>query len=408
MTILWISATLMLLVALALVLWPLISRRPNSILDQQDANLAVFRRRFAELESDHQAGLLGDDDFAEARQELEHQLLGDLGDEQQQQSVRPSRPAFATAAMVALLLPLFAVMLYLQLGSPAVLKPQMAAAISSDEQEQIAFIQEHLAELEAKVAADPSDLEGVMMLGRAYLVLQRFDDAVALYATAENQAKQQPVLLVDYAEALGYSQGGNLLGRPAELLQRALAMEPAFPKGLWLAGVAAMQADESQQARQYWQRLVAVLPPGSETAEQVQQLLADISQEDVTTETPQAPSAADTASLQVEVELAPELAAQVAAGSTVFVLARPADGPRAPLAVVRHPVERLPLRVTLDESMAMVPGMSLSQFPEVVVEARISRSGEAMSQAGDLVGYSAPIALDGSNAISIIINEVVN
>lgn len=401
MIIFWIAAGLMLLAALALVLWPLLLRRSAPVLDQQDANVAVFRRRLAELEADQQAGLLADADLAEARQELERQLLGDLPG-QPQQAVPAPRPAFATALVVGLLLPLAVALLYLQLGNPAAVEPQLAGGLSADEQQQIAFIERHLADLEAQVAQEPGNLEAVMMLGRAYLVLQRFDAAVALYAQAEPQAGHEPVFLVDYAEALAYAQGGNLMGRPTELLQRAVALDPAFPKGLWMAGVAAMQAEQPAQARQYWQRLAALLPPDSPTAEQVRQLLAEI----------EAPGGAaeplPAASLQVEVELAPELASRVAAGSTVFVLARPVGGPRAPLAVVRHPAERLPLRIVLDESMAMVAGMSLSQFPEVVVEARISGSGEATSKAGDLIGLSAPVAVKDGGPVSIIINQVVN
>lgn len=401
---LWIAAGLMLLAALALVLRPLLSQQPEPVLDQHHANIAIFRRRAAELSADHQAGLLTDADLTEARQELERQLLGDLKEQAPQTVTPPPRPAVTTALVIGLLLPLVAVLLYLQLGNPAAVEPMVAAGSAQDEQQQIAFIEQHLAELEAKVAQEPEDLEAVMMLGRAYLVLQRFDAAVALYAQVESQAGQEPVFLVDYAEALGYAQGGNLLGRPTELLRQALAVEPAFPKGLWLAGVAAMQADQPGQARQYWQRLSAVLPPESPTAEQLRQLLAEIDAQGVAAEP--APHAAP-ASLQVEVELAPELAAQVAAGSTVFVLARPVDGPRAPLAVVRHSVERLPLKVTLDENMAMVPGMSLSQFPDVVVEARISQSGDAVSKAGDLIGYSQPVTTTDSSTVRVVINQTV-
>jgi cytochrome c-type biogenesis protein CcmH len=399
----WIIAGLMLLAALALVLRPLLSNRPlSAALDQQDANIAVFRRRLDELETEQAAGLLTAADAAEARLELERQLLGDLGE---RAAPLRRRPSYGAALAVGLLLPIAAVLMYLQLGSPTA-ATGIAAGAASDEQSQVAFIREHIGDLEEKVRAEPGNLEAVLMLGRAYLVLQQYDAAVALYAEAQSQLGDQSVLLVDYAEALGYAQGANLVGRPSELLQRALAVEPTSQKALWLMGLASMQADQPQQAQHYWQRLAATLPPESETAEQVRQLLAEVAAQ-LPAGTAEGQSAAVAASLQVEVRLAPALAEQVPVGGTVFVLARPATGQRAPLAVVRQPVERLPLQVTLDESMAMVPGMSLREFPQVVVEARISRSGDAASKPGDLLGRSGPVAVAAGEPVVIVIDQVV-
>ncbi len=391
----WIACAVMLLAALALVLRPLLAARPLPALDQQEANVAVFRRRLAELEAEQAAGLLTEADAAEARLELERQLLGDAASDPTQ-PLR-YRPSYKTAAVVGVALPVAVLALYLQMGSPRV--PD--ALPSQDVQSQLAFIQEHLAELEQQVRAEPDNLEALLMLGRAYVVLQRYDEAVELYAAAQPRFGGQPALLVDQAEALGYAQGGNLLGQPAALLDQALALAPAFPKGLWLAGLAAMQAEDPAQARQHWQRLLAELPADSEAAGQVRELLAELGGAS-------ADSAGPAASLQVEVQLAPALAQRVAPGSTVFVLARPAGGEqRAPLAVVRRTVDELPLAVTLDESMAMVPGMSLREFPDVVVEARVSLSGAAASQAGDLIGLSAPVRVGDAQRVSIVIDRVV-
>lgn len=393
----WIACAVMLLAALALVLRPLLSARPLPMLDQHDVNVAVFRRRLAELEAEQAAGLLTEADAAEARLELERQLLGDVASGPSQ-TLR-HRPSYKTAAVVGVALPVVVLALYLQMGSPRV--PDAVQA--QDVQSQLAFIQQHLAELEQQVQAEPENLEALLMLGRAYVVLQRYDEAVALYAAAQPRFGGQPALLVDQAEALGYAQGGNLLGRPRTLLEQALAIAPSFPKGLWLAGLAAMQAENPVQARQHWQRLLSELPPDSEAAGQVRALLAEL---DATSADGADPAAS--ASLQVEVQLAPALAQQVAPDSTVFVLARPADGEqRAPLAVVRRTVDELPFAVTLDESMAMVPGMSLREFSEVVVEARVSLSGAAASQAGDLIGLSAPVTVSGTQPVTIVIDRVV-
>src|SRR5690606_21173307 len=128
----------------------------------------------------------------------------------------------------------------------------------------------------------------------------QYDAAVALYAEAQSHLGDQPALLIDYAEALGYAQGANLVGRPSELLQRALAVEPTSQKALWLMGLASMQADQPQQAQHYWQRLAATLPPESDTAEQVRQLLAEVAAQ-LPAGTAESQSAAVAARLQIEV-----------------------------------------------------------------------------------------------------------
>ena len=390
----WLLALLMLVLALALVLPPLL-RRPASQVDHNRANIAIHRQRLAELDAEVAAGTLAPDTAAEARSEIERQLLSELQPEQRTQS-RPSR---VVAASVAVLLPLLAVGLYFQLGGQPPENRQ--AQVPADREGQIAFIREHLKELEMQVEAQPENLDGWLMLARSHMVLQQYEQAAQTLARAQERFGQEPNVLADRAEAAGYAAGGDLSGLPAELLQAALRVEPAHPKALWLAGLAAMQRDDSGQAEQYWRRLLAVLPPDSGPAQQVEQMLAQFGAQPAAE-----PEAAGQSALQVEVRLDPALAGSLPAEGTVFVLARAAEGPRAPLAVVRHAVGDLPLNVRLDDSMAMVEGMNLSRFPAVVVEARISRSGQAITQSGDLVGRSEPIQVGGSKNVEVVIDQI--
>jgi cytochrome c-type biogenesis protein CcmH len=395
----------MVLAALALILRPLLSDRPLSALDQRDVNLTIYHRRLQELEADQATGLLTEAAATEAKLELQRQLLGDLGPEPAAPARR--RPAYRAAAVVGVLLPVAVLALYLHLGSLGAEREMLAAASRSDGQDQVAFIREHLGELQAKVRAEPGNLEAVLMLGRAYLVLEQYDVAVDMYAASEPWAGGQVAFLVDYAEAVAYAQGGSMLGKPVQLLQQGLGIDPDFPKGLWLAGLAAIQADQPERARQYWEKLVAILPPESEPAAQLRQVLAEIGGAPATPEGQAEHAAAAAVSLQVDVSLSPELAQTVAAGSTVFVLARPADGQRTPLAAIRRTVGQFPFSVVLDESMAMVSGMSLREFPQVVVEARVSRSGDAASQPGDLIGRSEPVSTTSGDAVTIVIDRLV-
>lgn len=401
MIIFWLSAALMVLAALWLILRPLLSRRPLSALDQQDVNMGIYHRRVQELASDLSAGLLTEAAAAEAELELQRQLLGDLEVDEPAAPLQ-RRPAYWSALAVSILLPVVVLALYLHLGQP--LAEEQLLAARDGTQDQVAFIREHLGELRDKVANEPENLEAVLMLGRAYVVLEDYAAATAVYAASESWASHDAAFLVDYAEALGYAQGGNLQGKPVTLLQRGLAVDPNSPKGLWLAGLAAMQADQAEETRRYWGKLVEILPSDSEPAAQLRQLLAEV---EVTSPALAEQEAAAAPRLEIEVSLAPELASAVTAENTLFVLARPASEQRTPLAAIRRTVEQFPVTVELDETMSMLPGMSLREFPHVVVEARISRSGDAVSQPGDLLGRSKPVSTASNDMIRIVIDRVV-
>lgn len=390
MMLFWIAAAAMVVLALALVLPPLL-RSDTAAGDQNAANVAIFKERLAELEREAAAGGLSEQGLAEARAELERQLLGDLRSQPQKVSIKPARGA---ALVVALLVPALAAGLYFQLGGVALVE-QPTAQIPADREGQIAFIRDNLEQLRARVEADPDNLEGWLMLARSYMVLEQHQAAADALARAEQHLGEQPDLLANRAEAAGYAAQGDLSGQPRELLRRALALEPAHPKALWLAGLAALQAEDRRQAELYWRRLLAVLPPDSGTAAQVQQMLAQLQ-----------PAPATAAKLDVTVRLEPALAQGLPPDATVFVLARAAEGPRAPLAVVRRQVKDLPLSLTLDDSMAMVPEMNISRFGEVVVEARVSRSGAAAAASGDLIGRSEPVR-PGSQPLEILIDRTV-
>jgi len=118
-----------------------------------------------------------------------------------------------------------------------------------------------------------------------------------------------------------------------------------------------------------------------------------------------ASSAKAAASISGRVSLAPALAARVAPGDTLFVFARAAEGPRMPLAIIKRAGADLPLSFTLDDSMAMAPQFKLSAFANVVVGARLSKSGNAMPQSGDLEGTSPPLA-GRHSGIEIVIDTV--
>ena len=283
-------------------------------------------------------------------------------------------------------------------------------------------MEEMVERLADRLQQEPGNLEGWVMLGRSYFIMQRYREAAQAYSHAMAlSGEENPDLLADYAESLAMAHGNTMAGAPAKLLERALAADPAHPKALWYGGLAAYEVRDYALATDRWQKLMQLLPPDSDNARQLQEYLAKaqagLGGEAVVTAAepvaePAAPAAAEpvtaatVAALQVEVSLDEAMAGKVAPGDTLFIFARAANGPRMPLAIVRKTVADLPLTVRLDDSMAMTPAMKLSSFPQVVVGARISKSGTAMPQAGDVQGFSEPVSPDEVETVQVLINEV--
>jgi len=250
-------------------------------------------------------------------------------------------------------------------------------------------------------------------------VLERFDDARAALEKAASLNQGDPQLLADLADSLAMTSGESLRGKPQELILRALALDPNNQKALWLAGTAAYEQSDYAEALKYWRKLYKMLPAGSETARtmegniaEAQALLEGIDPSQVMSQAPTSQATAGastgdaTARVTGRVSLAADLRAKVGDDDTVFIFAKAVQGPPMPLAVQRAKVRDLPMDFELDDSMAMSPQMTLSRFPQVVVMARVSHSGNAMPQSGDLQGSSAPVAV-GSRVPEIKIDQVI-
>ncbi|MCX7891715.1 MAG: c-type cytochrome biogenesis protein CcmI [Burkholderiales bacterium] len=405
-------AVFMTAVALALVVRPLLAaRRPAADVGLAQSNLAILRAQRAELDADLEAGTLSETQHREAVAELERRALEEARPAAGE-ALRPAPRGAATAAALAVGIPLVAGLLYWQLGTPLALSPeaQQAAAHAGGEGRQ--FTQEEIdamiARVEERLARSPDDAQGWAVLARTYYTLQRFPEAVRAFAELARLAPDDADVLTDYADALAMAQGRSLAGKPMELVQRALAADPKHWKALALAASDAMNRKDYKTALGYWERLAAVVPPGSEMAQAVASNIAE-AREAGGIRAPPAAKAAPVpraATVGGTVSLAPALAARASPEDTVFIFARPAQGARMPLAIVRKQVKDLPVSFSLDDSMAMAPNMKLSDFPEVVVGARVAKGGTATSQPGDLEGLSAPVKT-GATGVAVVIDRVL-
>lgn len=404
------SISAMLLVAALLFLLPPLLRGSRARADAS-STLAVYRNQLAELDSDLAAGVLDRQQHAQASQELKARLLEDYASADGVPASTGGASGRYPALALGILMPVAAVALYMVLGTPAALSPAPSTAAQGVHHEvtpeQIVQMVENLAQ---RLDSEPDNLEGWLVLARSYAVLGRYQDSAAAYQRAAGLAPADAQLLADYADTLAMAQGKRLDGAPSEIIQRALAADARHPKALALAGSAAYQARDYAGARRYWERLLAVIPPESEYAQRVRANLDELRGLGAAASTAPAveksTSAGAAASIRGVLRVNPALAAKVAAQDTVFVFARAPAGPPMPLAVLRVKAARLPLAFTLDDSMSMTPALKLSQFAEVLVSARISKSGDASAQRGDLTVSALPVRL-GARDVELVIDSEV-
>jgi cytochrome c-type biogenesis protein CcmH len=427
-------AAAMVVAALVWVLVPLLRGTPARGVVGEASNVAILRDQLAELDRDLANGTLSREQYDVARRDLEQRVIEESKAAPKSVSGPPSSAGAYTAAVLGAALPIAAAVLYFTLGSHEALGPaaRMTAGAAADAQHDMSpqKIAEMAASLAARLEKDPNNAEGWVMLAHTYYSLKRFPEAVAAYERATALVPDNADLLADYADALGATTT-TLDGKPAELVQRALKADPTQWKALALAGTIAFNQKDFKQAVAYWEQLRATLPPESDIARSIEASIAEARQLGgiTTVATAPAPAAASTPAVPAAkgqsasaaksetaptsvagasavsgtVTLAPALAKATGPEDTVYVVARAAEGPRFPLAIIRKQVKDLPLKFSLDDSLAMSPEMKLSNYAEVVVGARVSKSGTATPQSGDLEGASKPIKV-GTSGVAVVID----
>jgi cytochrome c-type biogenesis protein CcmH len=405
-----LALLLLALVVTAYVLRPLIAR-PASRAEPDAAAvaLAVLRERRSELDA-ALAHLPADSPerraaLAEFAMQAESELPNDAVDPNPAQA-KPSRQPML-AALVALLLVVPTFGLYLLVGLPEAASPEFRAM------REPASIEELIDSLRTRLRDSPADIEGWQMLGRAELAQGKAQAAREAFDKALLLAPDNAQTKVDLADAIAQTQGSVLDGRPIALIREALVTEPRNPKALALAGAYEVRQGNTAGALSYWKTLLTVLPPDSDQARQIVGLVADLEAGRAPRVGPTAATPSDPAAsaLSGRIELDAALAAKLRPDDTLFIVARSLDaqgqpsGP--PLAVLRARGADLPLPFTLDDRLAMSPMAKLSTVApgtQVRVIARLSRSGEAATRSGDLLGNSNPVK-PGTSGMKVVIGQ---
>ncbi len=396
--------------------------------------LEGLKQKLAQLKELHASGVLPEPQFEEGKTALERQILELVlaapatAPGATKAAAAPVAPASQSAKPSGLLLGGLAVAIlvvagagYLWKGMPATGQAEMPQAASADGQspqhstnaDQIAAMTEKLL---ARLKDKPDDVEGWSMLARSYSVLGRHADALKAYEKASKLRKDDPTLLADYADSLAVNNNNSLDGEPMKLVERSLKLDPKNLKALYLAGTYAFNKQDYKSAIKTWETLAQAGPAGNVFVREVEPAIAEARKLaglpaaaaplDAAPQPVTAPAAIGAGMVSGTVTLSAALAKQAQPDDTVFVFARAAEGSRMPLAILRKQVKDLPITFTLDDSMAMSPATALSSVSQVIVGARISKSGNAMPQPGDLSGQSASVKV-GAAGLKIEIKDLV-
>lgn len=413
----------MVLCVAGVLMWVLLRQRPVvTHASQAKANAKVYRDQIADLDREHESGHISDTEWQQSRDELSMRLLEDTS-AQDDPVAKQEKPALWTAVLVAVALPLSAVGMYMWVGEPDALNPMAVQSNDKVDPTQLLQMAESLAQ---KLNDKPDNLQGWVMLGRTYRTLEKFDASVQAYDRALKLSADDDLKL-ERVEVLAMKSQGNFEGEPWTVIRDILQRDPQNYGALLMAGSASYSHEKFADALKYWQQARKPLAADNPDVPGLDEAIASVQQKlgmpvqvakgpSTQMNAAQTPAAAPSAitsgaastglTVSGQVAIAEALKGKVKPSDVVFIYATPANGERMPLAIFKTTVAQLPLAFTLDDSTAMTPERKLSGAGEVLVKVRVSKSGNAMPQSGDLAGTLGPVKV-GAKGLKLEIKDQI-
>ena len=426
----WVLTSMMLLLAIGLLVYPLLKARQLSSVAYKESNLKINEEKVRELELDLEEGRIDQQFYKVAREELDRELLIDIPDVSKENAALHYTKAAskhpALALVISVFVPMLALLLYLDLGMHNASDETFVAAQQPSAKQP--SIEEMTRKLEEKIEKEGGTVQEWIMLGRSHKYLGNNQQAANAFAVALEQDTENAQLMLERAEVLALSNDRVFTEEARALVLKAYELDPENPNTLWFIGVAEFQQGNHRQAISHLVELLpmaggeeevmksivtivaqsrqALLDAGEDVPELeqmlgIEQMKADAQAAEAAKAAPATAAASSAATaLSVAVDVSDSVRAKFNESDVVFVYAKAKQGPRMPLAVARLTLAALPATVTLDDSMAMVDGMNLSAFDQLVVSARVTRTGSAIAQSGDYIGQldvtdkSADVTLD--------------
>ena len=397
----YIAAFLLILLVLAMLFRPFIWKSSAVQASRQQLNAAIYKEELAKLEKEHADGLIDGASYELSHAELRQRLFQDTSEDD---GVAVLGSPKKTMIALVVIVPVVAVLIYFWLGSA-----QQIADGGAQKRVAQQDVEKMVAGLAAKMEQDPSNLKGWAMLARSYKVMGRPVDAEKAYDRAGSYLDSDAQLLADYADVSASNANGNFEGKPRAILKRALKADPNNMMALWLEGTADYNQGNYKAAIQVWDRLAKLLPPESDDAKMIQGSIleargkANLPPEDFSRPAAAAPAASGK-SISGEVTLDPNLKSRVKPDDIVMVIAR-APGARMPVAIMRGRAADLPMRFVLNDALAMTPDALISNMSEATVEVRVSKSGQAKAEPGDLFSSTQTVKV-GADKLKIVVDQV--
>ena len=446
----WIISALLVLIAFAFFLPPMLRKQQSDGGARRSQNILIANEQLSELEQNFEKGEVSQEEYQNTRDELELTLFSDVADDDSHLADNSTKAPVLSIIAVILFIPLLSVWLYKELGNSVYTTSFDSKKIAAEVNKNMAVprnpdgtpdIDTMVIGLQKKLEANPKNAEGWYMLGRSYMVLRRYSDATNAYEKAYQLMPESVDVMLSLADSIAMQNKGGVSGKSVELINKALEVDPNNLTALWLGGMAARQKKDYVVAIQRWSKVLDIIKDSSErqevislikeaekqlTPEQHQvvktELASLIAPKKVLNKTPnkkvetQAPTKAVAVetkqpsttekSITVSVSLSDTFKDKVSPTDVVFVYAKAMSGPPMPLAAAKIQVKDLPVDIILNDSMAMMPSMKLSAHSEVVIGARVSKSGQPVSKAGDL--YAEKRSVKIMSKVDLVINEVKN
>ncbi len=398
MTSFLIPAFLLLILVLVLLLRPFIFPAKSKATSRRQMNATIYREELDKLEAEHAAGVIAAVDYEIAHAEMRQRLFQDTIEEDDREVEGSSKK---TAIGLCIFIVLLSSALYFSLGDAV-----RIAQGNSEKPVTQEGVEKMVAEFAIKMEKDPSNLKGWAMLARSYRILGRNEDAAKAYARAGNFIDSDPQLLADYADVLATNANGSFAGKPLQLINQALKLDPNNLMALWLSGTAAYGSGNYKSAVQTWEKLAKQIPPDTDEARAIQGSIAEARSKGglASATAAPAPIASSGKSISGKIELSADIKSKIQPGDIVMVIARK-PGERMPVAVLKVAATNFPLSFVLNDSLAMNPSAPLSQLSEASIEVRISKTGMAKPEAGDLISTVQTVQVGASN-VRLLVDQV--
>ena len=385
-------------------LWVLLrERKPVTQASQAKANAKVYRDQILDLDREHDSGHISDQEWQQSRDELSLRLLEDTS-AVDDPAAKAEKPAIWTAVVLAVALPLGSMGLYMWVGQPEALNPLALKTPDQVDPKDLAKMAQTLAE---KLQAKPDNLQGWVMLGRTYRTLENFDAALKAYDSALKLSDDDDLKL-ERIEVIAMQRQGQFEGEPWNVIREILQRDPQHFGALLTAGSASYAEGKFADALKYWEQARKPLDANNPDLEGLENAIAAVRDRLGMPPAKGTTSSALASGLNVtgQVNLSASLKSKASPNDVVFIYATPANGDRMPLAIFKTTVSQLPLNFTLDDSTAMTPDRKLSAAGEVMVKVRVSKSGNAMPQSGDLSGSLGPVKV-GAKGLQLEIKDQI-